>query len=184
LLRAVTEQGYTQPTPIQAQAIPVVLAGKDLLGAAQTGTGKTAGFTLPLLQRLSEKANASHSPARHPVRALIVTPTRELAQQVCRELMWLFVEAGARIATCVGGMDPRRERNALQAGAHIVVGTPGRLCRGLNRQVGSALTLSATVDSVSVQDLYVTREALIARAKASGRAGVAVKQPSQTAAAK
>src|SRR5690349_24456338 len=82
LLRAVTEQGYTEPTPIQAQAIPVVLAGRDLLGAAQTGTGKTAGFTLPLLQILSAKANASHSPARHPIRALVITPTRELCAQV------------------------------------------------------------------------------------------------------
>src|SRR5436189_5882745 len=82
ILKAVQEQGYTTPTPIQAQAIPVVLAGKDLLGAAQTGTGKTAGFTLPLLQLLGEKANASHSPARHPVRALVITPTRELCAQV------------------------------------------------------------------------------------------------------
>ena len=78
LLRAVAGQGYTVPTPIQAQAIPVVLAGRDLLGAAQTGTGKTAGFALPLLQRLAEKSNtASHSPARHPVRALIVTRSEE-----------------------------------------------------------------------------------------------------------
>src|SRR5439155_479256 len=84
LLRAVAEQGYTQPTPIQAQAIPVVLAGRDLLGAAQTGTGKTAGFTLPLLQKLVEKANTSHSPARHPVRALIITPTRKLAASFMR----------------------------------------------------------------------------------------------------
>src|SRR5258706_2199169 len=82
LLRAVTEQGYTQPTPIQAQAIPVVLAGRDLLGAAQTGTGKTAGFTLPMLQLLASRSNASHSPARHPVRCLVLVPTRELAAQV------------------------------------------------------------------------------------------------------
>src|SRR3982074_1029121 len=82
LLRAVAEQGYTQPTPIQAQAIPVVLAGRDLLGAAQTGTGKTAGFTLPLLQRLSGGENASPSPGLHPIRALIITPTRELTAQV------------------------------------------------------------------------------------------------------
>src|SRR5262249_50368846 len=92
LLRAVTEQGYTQPTPIQAQAIPVVLSGRDLLGAAQTGTGKTAGFTLPMLQRFSAHASASASPARHPgvgtgpaprhPRALILVPTRELAAQV------------------------------------------------------------------------------------------------------
>src|SRR5262250_2192976 len=71
LLKAVAEQGYTEPTPIQAQAIPLVLEGRDVLGGAQTGTGKTAGFTLPLLQRLSRHANASASPARHPVRALI-----------------------------------------------------------------------------------------------------------------
>ena len=82
LLRAVTEQGYTEPTPIQAQAIPVVLSGRDLLGAAQTGTGKTAGFTLPLLQRLAPLATKSFSPALHPVRCLILTPTRELAIQV------------------------------------------------------------------------------------------------------
>src|SRR5437879_11944991 len=86
LLRAVAEQGYTQPTPIQAQAIPVVLAGRDLLGAAQTGTGKTAGFALPILQRLATAANGSHSPARHPVRALIITPTRELAAQAADSL--------------------------------------------------------------------------------------------------
>ncbi|MCW5593077.1 MAG: DEAD/DEAH box helicase, partial [Burkholderiales bacterium] len=82
LVRAVAEQGYTEPTPIQTQAIPVVLSGRDLLGAAQTGTGKTAGFTLPLLQRLAPFASKSFSPALHPVRCLILTPTRELAIQV------------------------------------------------------------------------------------------------------
>ena len=82
LLRAVTEAGYTTPTPIQAQAIPVILAGQDVMGGAQTGTGKTAGFALPILQKLAPFANTSPSPARHPVRALILTPTRELAIQV------------------------------------------------------------------------------------------------------
>ena len=82
LLQAVTEAGYTTPTPIQAQAIPVILAGKDVMGGAQTGTGKTAGFALPILQKLTPFANSSPSPARHPVRALILTPTRELAIQV------------------------------------------------------------------------------------------------------
>src|SRR5204863_487694 len=82
LLRAVAEQGYTTPTPIQLQAIPVVLAGKDLLGAAQTGTYKTARFTLPLLQILRAKATASHSHARHPIRVLVITPTAELVSQV------------------------------------------------------------------------------------------------------
>src|SRR5207248_6417092 len=82
LLRAVAEAGYTTPTPIQAQAIPTILAGKDVMGGAQTGTGKTAGFTLPILQKLLPMANTSPSPARHPIRALILTPTRELAIQV------------------------------------------------------------------------------------------------------
>jgi len=82
LLQAVTDKGYTEPSPIQVQAIPVILQGLDVMGGAQTGTGKTAGFTLPLLQRLAPHANTSASPARHPVRALILTPTRELAAQV------------------------------------------------------------------------------------------------------
>ena len=76
LLRAVADSGYTEPTPIQAQAIPIILAGKDIMGGAQTGTGKTAGFTLPLLHRLARHASTSSSPARHPIRALILCPTR------------------------------------------------------------------------------------------------------------
>ena len=75
ILRAIKEQGYTTPTPIQAQAIPVVLTGRDVMGAAQTGTGKTASFSLPILQRLLPSANTSASPARHPIRALILAPT-------------------------------------------------------------------------------------------------------------
>jgi ATP-dependent RNA helicase RhlE len=82
ILRAVHDEGYTVPTPVQEQAIPIALAGKDLIARAQTGTGKTAAFALPILERLKKHANASFSPARHPVRALIVTPTRELAVQV------------------------------------------------------------------------------------------------------
>jgi len=79
LLRAVAESGYTAMTPIQAKAIPLVLAGRDVMGAAQTGTGKTAAFSLPLLQKMMKHETASMSPARHPVRALVLTPTRELA---------------------------------------------------------------------------------------------------------
>ena len=82
LLKSIAETGYTTPTPIQAQAIPVVMQGRDVMGAAQTGTGKTAAFTLPILNRLMPLANNSASPARHPVRALILAPTRELADQV------------------------------------------------------------------------------------------------------
>jgi len=82
LLRAVAEQGYSEPTPIQLKAIPPILQRRDVMGAAQTGTGKTAGFALPLLQLLAPQANTSLSPARHAVRVLILTPTRELAAQV------------------------------------------------------------------------------------------------------
>ena len=82
ILRAVSEQGYEIPTPIQEQAIPLVAQGRDVMGRAQTGTGKTAAFALPMLERLRAHANTSFSPARHPVRALILTPTRELAVQV------------------------------------------------------------------------------------------------------
>ncbi len=82
LLRAVTDEGYTRPTPIQAQAIPLLISGVDIMGGAQTGTGKTAAFVLPILQRILPFASSSPSPARHPVRALILAPTRELALQV------------------------------------------------------------------------------------------------------
>src|SRR5204863_299663 len=99
LLKAVAEQGYVEPTPIQAQAIPLVLQGRDVLGGAQTGTGKTAGFALPLLQRLARHANTSASPARHPVRALILTPTRELAAYLVqsRDLRQVLVFTSTRI---------------------------------------------------------------------------------------
>src|SRR5512133_1963298 len=86
LARAVAEMGYESMTPIQEQAIPVVLQGRDVMGAAQTGTGKTAGFSLPIIQLLLAHASSSMSPARHPVRALILTPTRELAVQVAENV--------------------------------------------------------------------------------------------------
>src|SRR5512133_1253188 len=86
LLRAVSDAGYVAMTPIQAKAIPIVLAGRDVMGAAQTGTGKTAAFTLPLLHKMLPHENASMSPARHPVRALVLAPTRELADQVANNV--------------------------------------------------------------------------------------------------
>jgi len=128
LLRAVADQGYTTPTPIQAQAIPVVLAGRDLLGAAQTGTGKTAGFTLPLLQRLAEKANSgSHSPARHPVRALVVTPTRELAAQVEEDVRTYGKHLSLKSTLVFGGVGIQPQIDALRRGVDVLVATPGRL---------------------------------------------------------
>ncbi|MDO9488967.1 MAG: DEAD/DEAH box helicase, partial [Sphingomonadaceae bacterium] len=99
LLRAITDSGYTEPTPIQRQAIPHVLMGRDIIGVAQTGTGKTASFVLPMIDILA----SGRSRARMP-RSLIIAPTRELALQVQRELAWLYKHANARIIACVGGM--------------------------------------------------------------------------------
>ena len=127
MLRAVTEQGYTQPTPIQAQAIPVVLAGRDLLGAAQTGTGKTAGFTLPMLQLLAGKSNISHSPAKHPVRCLVLVPTRELAAQVEESIRTYGKHMKLRTAVIYGGVGFGPQAQELRRGVDIVVATPGRL---------------------------------------------------------
>ncbi|HMS06769.1 MAG TPA: DEAD/DEAH box helicase, partial [Burkholderiaceae bacterium] len=103
LARAVAEMGYEQMTPIQAEAIPVVLQGRDVMGAAQTGTGKTAAFSLPLLQRLLPSANASTSPARHPVRALVLLPTRELAAQVADQIKQYARHTPLRSAVGFGG---------------------------------------------------------------------------------
>ena len=127
LLRAVSEAGYTSPTPIQQQAIPVVLAGRDVMGGAQTGTGKTAGFALPILQKLLPQANASPSPARHPVRALILAPTRELAIQVEESVKTYGKYTGLR-STCVfGGVDIKQQLPIVRGGVEILVATPGRL---------------------------------------------------------
>jgi len=127
LTRAVTEQGYTTPTPIQAQAIPAVLAGRDVLAGAQTGTGKTAGFTLPLLQRLASRADASTSPAKHPVRALVLTPTRELAAQVEASVRAYGKYLKLRSAVVYGGVGMSPQVATLRRGVDILVATPGRL---------------------------------------------------------
>ncbi len=127
LLRAVKDAGYTKPTPIQAQAIPIIMSGKDVMGGAQTGTGKTAGFTLPLLQRLARHASSSPSPARHPVRALILAPTRELAMQVHESVVTYSKHVPLRSTCIYGGVDIRPQIAELRAGCEIVVATPGRL---------------------------------------------------------
>jgi ATP-dependent RNA helicase RhlE len=127
ILRAIADQGYTEPTPIQAQAIPVVLEGRDIMAGAQTGTGKTAAFTLPLLQRLSPHANTSPSPARHPVRALILTPTRELAVQVEESVQTYGKHLDLRSTVVYGGTDIRNQIKPLMDGVEILVATPGRL---------------------------------------------------------
>lgn len=127
LLQSIAETGYTTPTPIQAQAIPVVVAGRDVMGAAQTGTGKTAAFTVPILHRLMPLANASASPARHPVRALILTPTRELADQVYESVKRYSKRTPLRSAVVFGGVDIGPQKEALRQGCEVLVATPGRL---------------------------------------------------------
>ncbi len=136
ILRAVEEQGYTTPTPIQAQAIPVVLEGRDLMAGAQTGTGKTAAFTLPLLQKLLPFASSSASPARHPIRALILTPTRELAIQVEENVKAYSKHVPLRSLVVFGGVDIKTQTPTLMRGVEVLVATPGRLldhveCRNL-----------------------------------------------------
>src|SRR5215204_5823885 len=127
LARAVAEMGYETMTPIQEQAIPVVLSGQDVMGAAQTGTGKTAAFALPLLQRLLKHENASTSPARHPVRALVLLPTRELADQVAQAVKSYSKHTKLRTAVVFGGIDMKPQTAELKAGVEVLIATPGRL---------------------------------------------------------
>ncbi|MFW7269732.1 DEAD/DEAH box helicase [Gluconacetobacter sp. Hr-1-5] len=126
LRRALDARGYDEPTPVQQAVLDVAADGKDLLVSAQTGSGKTVAFGLAMADTLLGGAER-FGPAGAPL-AVIVAPTRELAMQVQRELTWLYAPAGGRIVSCIGGMDARREARALELGAHIVVGTPGRLC--------------------------------------------------------
>ena len=127
LLRAIVESGYTTPTPIQTQAIPVVLTGQDVMGSAQTGTGKTASFVLPLLQKILPLASSSTSPARHPVRALVLCPTRELAVQVADNAQKYAKHTPIRTAVVFGGVDIKGQTPALRAGVELLIATPGRL---------------------------------------------------------
>ena len=127
LERAVADQGYTTMTPIQAKAIPIVLAGRDVMGAAQTGTGKTAAFSLPLLHKMMRHENASMSPARHPVRALVIAPTRELADQVAANIKGYAAQTKLRVAVVYGGIDMKPQTLELKGGVEVLVATPGRL---------------------------------------------------------
>jgi len=131
ILRAVSEQGYSEPTPIQAKAIPIVLEGRDVLAGAQTGTGKTAGFTLPLLQRLIEQKPAK---GNRPVRALVLTPTRELAAQVGESVKTYGKHLPIRSAVIFGGVKINPQIAALRQGVDVVVATPGRLLDHVNQK--------------------------------------------------
>lgn len=131
LLRALQERGYAEPTPVQASVLEPETEGRDLLVSAQTGSGKTVAFGLAMAPELL--GEAERLPQAGAPLALAVAPTRELALQVKNELSWLYGPAGGRVVSCVGGMDPIAERRALAQGAHIVVGTPGRLRDHLER---------------------------------------------------
>jgi ATP-dependent RNA helicase DeaD len=131
LADALSARGYATPTPVQAAVLEPEAEGRDLIVSAQTGSGKTVAFGLAIAPQMFEP-NGGLLPPADPL-ALVIAPTRELALQVSRELEWLYAKAGARIATCVGGMDPSKERRALGQGAHVVVGTPGRLRDHLER---------------------------------------------------
>jgi ATP-dependent RNA helicase DeaD len=138
LVQTLTARGYAEPTPVQAAVLAPETADRDLLVSARTGSGKTVAFGLTLATVLLGDATSFGRPGT-PL-ALVVAPTRELALQVREELAWLFASTGARVVSCVGGMDVRREQRMLFEGAHIVVGTPGRLCDHLSR---GALRLDA-----------------------------------------
>lgn len=127
IIRAVTERGYTIPTPIQSQAIPAILAGGDLLAGAQTGTGKTAGFTLPILHRLSDKSIKGPSSGRPPIRALILVPTRELAVQVEESVQDYGKHLKLSSMIMIGGVNINPQITRLKSRVDILVATPGRL---------------------------------------------------------
>jgi superfamily II DNA/RNA helicase len=127
LQRAISDAGYSHMTPIQAKAIPLVLSGRDVMGAAQTGTGKTAAFSLPLLQKMMRHENSSASPARHPVRALVLAPTRELADQVAVNVKAYAKHSQLRAAVVFGGIDMAPQTAELKRGVEVLIATPGRL---------------------------------------------------------
>ncbi len=144
LAHALAERGYDQPTPVQAAVLEWEDKDRDLLVSAQTGSGKTIAYGLAMGSALLTEEGPRRIVANAPL-ALIIAPTRELALQVHRELSWLYAHAGVRLVTCVGGMDPRRERRDLDNGAHIVVGTPGRLRDHLERGALNLQHLRAVV---------------------------------------
>ena len=123
ILRSIEDKGYQTPSPVQAEAIPAVLTGKDVMAAAQTGTGKTAGFTLPILHRLQQQEGVKG----HPIRALVLTPTRELAAQVQESIETYGKHLPFRSLVVFGGVNIRPQIKELRKGVDILVATPGRL---------------------------------------------------------
>jgi len=151
-MQAVTDLGYEKPTPVQEQAIPLVLAGRDLMAGAQTGTGKTAAFALPILQRFAPQASTSTSPARHPVRALVLTPTRELAVQVYESFRDYGKHLPLRSTVVYGGVDMNAQIAELRRGVEVLLDTKlvSATCKTAELEGGVAIrtrTLVSTVPS-------------------------------------
>ena len=171
LARALALHGYEQPTPVQSAVLAQGLKGRDLLVSSRTGSGKTVAFGLVLGEVLLGEEPAF--PRAAAPLALVVAPTRELAIQVQRELAWLLAEAGGRVAACVGGMDARREARALSDGAHVVVGTPGRLLDHHRRKTLDLSALRALVldeaDEMLDMGFREELEAILAAAPAERR---------------
>src|ERR1700730_5061180 len=132
ILKALSKENYTTPTPIQEQAIPAVLAGRDLLGCAQTGTGKTAAFAVPIIQLLCEQPSKSNTQGR--IRSLILTPTRELALQISDNIQAYSQYTDLRCSAIVGGVSQKAQERALNQGADIIIATPGRLIDLINQK--------------------------------------------------
>jgi ATP-dependent RNA helicase RhlE len=133
ILKALSKENYATPTPIQEQAIPAVLAGRDLLGCAQTGTGKTAAFAVPIIQLLSEHQSRPHTQRR--IRSLILTPTRELAVQISDNIKAYSQYSSLRCTAIVGGVSQKEQERALHQGADIIIATPGRLIDLINQNL-------------------------------------------------
>ena len=132
ILKALSNEGYTHPTPIQAKSLPILLQHKDLLGCAQTGTGKTAAFAIPILQQIY-KNKASQKGGGRKIKALIVTPTRELAIQIGESFTTYGKYTGIRNTVIFGGVKQGKQTNALRQGIDILVATPGRLLDLMNQ---------------------------------------------------
>lgn len=142
ILQAVKEAGYTEPTPIQSAAIPQVIAGHDLIGIAQTGTGKTAAFTLPMLTRLAATIGDGH---QRVTRALVIAPTRELAAQIEENVRIYAKHLPLKVATVFGGVGERPQRDALKAGTHLIIACPGRLLDLMNQRCANFSSLEYLV---------------------------------------
>lgn len=147
LAEALTKQGYTEPTPIQQQAIPVVIAGEDVIAQAQTGTGKTLAFVLPILERIEARKDYTQ--------ALIVTPTRELAIQIAGEVQKWAPIKGVRVLAAYGGQDVERQLKKLEGTVHMIIATPGRLLDHLRRETVQLQRLSTLVLDEADQMLHM-----------------------------